>query len=143
MEKEHTGSKAPPDRAVSCATFQDIISGARARIEEVSVEQAERWVIHDKKPIAIVDVREPDEYASGCLPGARFIPRGFLELRIEEAVKRDEPLLVYCAGGTRSALAAKTLLDMGYTQVWSLAGGYNRWSDSGYPIERPIILDRE
>jgi len=115
----------------------------QSQIEEMPVEQAEAWLIRETKPITVVDVREPDEYSAGCLPGARFIPRGFLELRIEEAVKRDEPLLLYCATGTRSALAAKTLLDMGYAHVRSLAGGYNRWSDSGYPIERPVMLGKE
>lgn len=136
-------SAGPLDRQSQLATFQDIIANAKEMIEEITVNQAECWLIRERKPIAVVDVREPDEYAAGCLPGAIFIPRGFLELRIEEAVKRDEPVLVYCASGTRSALAAKTLLDMGHTQVWSLAGGYNRWSDSGYPIERPAMLSRE
>ena len=90
---------------------------------------------------AVIDVREQDEYVQGYIPGARWIPRGYLELRIEEAVPdRDRPVVVYCAGGTRSALAARSLRELGYTRVESLAGGFTAWKRAGYPFDLPVVL---
>jgi sulfur-carrier protein adenylyltransferase/sulfurtransferase len=120
-------------------TFRDLLSQARASIRELSVEELQR-ALADGAPVRLIDVRESEEYAAGRLPGALSLPRGFLELRIEEKAGRDEELVLYCAGGTRSALAARTLQDMGYTRVRSLAGGYGRWSDRGLPVEKPRVL---
>ena len=90
---------------------------------------------------AVVDVREEDEYVQGFIPGAHWIPRGYLELRIEEAVpERDRRVVLYCAGGTRSALAARSLRELGYTQVESLAGGFGAWKRAGYPFDVPVVL---
>jgi rhodanese-related sulfurtransferase len=91
-----------------------------------------------------VDVREPDEFAAGRLPGALSYPRGFLEVRADlEHHKRDpwlaergRKLLLYCGGGHRSALAAHTLQQMGFREVLSLAEGYAGWTGRGYPVER-------
>ena len=91
-----------------------------------------------------VDVREPDEYAAGHVPGARSSPRGFLEVRADlEHYKRDpwfedrgRKLVLYCGGGHRSALAAQTLQEMGFRDVLSLAGGWTAWSERGYPVEK-------
>lgn len=81
-----------------------------------------------------VDVREPEECAEGQIPGATTVARGFLELRIEDLVPdRRQPLIVYCAAGSRSLLAARTLIDMGYTEVSSLAGGFAAWKTEGLP----------
>jgi rhodanese-related sulfurtransferase len=92
------------------------------------------------RPI-VVDVREKNETDQGTLPGARQVPRGFLELRIEEAVPdHDADVVLYCAGGTRSLLAGTTLREMGYTRVRSLAGGYGAWKDAGLPVETPVKL---
>src|SRR3982750_3594992 len=78
---------------------------------------------------------------AGIPPGAPKIPRGFLELRIEEAVpERDADVVLYCAGGTRSLLAARTLQDMGYSRVRSLAGGFGGWKSAGLPVEVPFRL---
>jgi adenylyltransferase/sulfurtransferase len=86
-----------------------------------------------------IDVREPDEVAQGVIPGATAIPRGFLESRIEDTVTdRDQPLVVYCAGGARSAFAAKSLHQMGYTNVVSMAGGFTAWKAAGLPFETPF-----
>src|ERR671936_656607 len=91
---------------------------------------------------AIVDVRERDEWDEGHLPGAVHVPRGYLESRIEATVPdRSRPVLVYCAAGNRSAFAAKTLEELGYEHVVSLAGGYTDWKRNGLPTQLPRTLD--
>ncbi|ATB46944.1 molybdopterin biosynthesis protein MoeB [Corallococcus macrosporus DSM 14697] len=123
-------------------TFQTLLAGVKQEIREVSVEDVKR-LLDTRAPVRLLDVRESDEYAGGRLPGALHIPRGYLELRVESQLRRDEELVVYCAGGTRSALAAKTLKELGYERVASLAGGYNRWSDAALPVEKPFVLSAE
>ncbi len=123
-------------------TFRELLSNTKKQIREVSVDEVKR-LIDQRAPIKVVDVRESDEYAAGRVPGAIWVPRGFLEIRIEEKAKRDELLVLYCAGGTRSALAAKTLQDMGYQNVSSMAGGFTRWSDAAYPVDKPFVLTAE
>ncbi|MBZ4417026.1 molybdopterin-synthase adenylyltransferase MoeB [Myxococcus sp. RHSTA-1-4] len=120
-------------------TFQQLLAGVKQEIREVSVDEVKR-LLDTRAPVKLIDVREADEYSGGRLPGAVHIPRGYLELRIEDRAGRDEELVVYCAGGTRSALAVKTLKELGYTRVASLAGGYNRWSDAALPVEKPFVL---
>lgn len=89
----------------------------------------------------LIDVREPDEVAQGSPPGAERIVRGFLELRIEDAVPdKDRPLNVMCAGGVRSLFAADGIRQLGYTDVRSVVGGFNRWKEEGLPVERPRTL---
>jgi sulfur-carrier protein adenylyltransferase/sulfurtransferase len=123
-------------------TFKDLLSGVKKEIREVSVDEVKR-MLEQRPGFKLIDVRESEEYANGRLPGALSVPRGYLELRIEDKAKRDEELVIYCAGGTRSALAAKTLQEMGYTKVSSMAGGFNRWHDASYPEEKPVVLSRE
>ncbi len=123
-------------------TFQTLLAGVKQEIREVSVEDVKR-LLEARAPVKLLDVRESDEYAGGRLPGALHIPRGYLELRVEGQVQRDEEVVVYCAGGTRSALAAKTLKELGYERVSSLAGGFNRWSDAALPVEKPFVLSAE
>ncbi|HYI02647.1 molybdopterin-synthase adenylyltransferase MoeB [Hyalangium sp.] len=120
-------------------TFRDLLSSVKQEIREVSVEDVKR-LLDARAPIKLIDVREADEHAAGRLPGALHIPRGYLELRIEECAMREEELVLYCAGGTRSAFAARTLREMGYERVASMAGGYNRWSDAAHPVEKPFVL---
>jgi molybdopterin/thiamine biosynthesis adenylyltransferase/rhodanese-related sulfurtransferase len=92
----------------------------------------------------LLDVREKEEFNEGHIENAVFIPRGFLELRVENAVpSRDTPVIVYCAGGIRSALATKTLRDMGYKQVQSMVGGFNAWSGANYKVVKPKYLTTE
>ena len=89
----------------------------------------------------MIDVREQDEYSQGFIPGSQWIPRGFLELRIEDAVpERDTPVVIYCAGGTRSALAAKSLKELGYSNVSSMAGGFAAWKRNGLTWETPFVM---
>ncbi|RKH38779.1 molybdopterin-synthase adenylyltransferase MoeB [Corallococcus sicarius] len=123
-------------------SFRDLLSEVKKEIREVSHEHV-RHLVDTGAKVKLIDVREGDEYAGGRLPGAVHIPRGYLELRIEEKAQRDEELVLYCAGGTRSALAARTLRELGYTRVASLAGGYNRWSDAAFPVEKPVVLSAE
>ncbi|MCY1035698.1 molybdopterin-synthase adenylyltransferase MoeB [Corallococcus sp. BB11-1] len=120
-------------------SFRDLLSEVKKEIREVSHEHV-RHLLDAGTAVKLIDVREGDEYAGGRLPGALHIPRGYLELRIEEQAGRDEEVILYCAGGTRSALAARTLRELGYTRVASLAGGYNRWSDAAFPVEKPVVL---
>jgi rhodanese-related sulfurtransferase len=121
-------------------TFKDMIRRVRSEIREVSPAEARERA--DKA--VLVDVREADEWAQGHVPGAVFIPRGFLELRVEEKVPdRAREVILYCAGGTRSALAARALQDLGYERVSSMAGGFGKWKESGFPIEVPRTLTAE
>ena len=117
--------------------FRDILANARSQIREIGPAEAARRL----GEATFVDVREPDEYAQGAIPGAVHIPRGNLELAIEGRVQdKGRPLVVYCAGGVRSALATKTLQEMGYKDVVSMDGGFNKWKDGGFQWAVPATL---
>ena len=124
------------------ASFRDLLSATKAAVREVTTEEAEPLRV---APGAVVlDVREADEYEQGALPGALHIPRGTLETSIEMQVPdHATPLVVYCAGGTRSAFAAKTLGELGYADVVSVIGGFNRWKDEGRDWVTPQTLDAD
>ena len=123
------------------ATFKDLLSSAKAEIVEINTEEAAERIGAGH---LILDVREPDEYAEGALEGAIHIPRGHLEAQIENRiVDKSLPVVVYCAGGVRSAFAAKTLQDLGYEQVTSMDGGFGRWKDEGRPWRQPASLSPE
>ena len=86
----------------------------------------------------LLDVREKDEYRAGFIPGAISLPRGFLEIQVEQKLPdKNAKIVAYCAGGTRSALAAATLAELGYTNVETANPGFVRWKDLGYPQEKP------
>jgi molybdopterin/thiamine biosynthesis adenylyltransferase/rhodanese-related sulfurtransferase len=120
--------------------FRDLLAQAKAGIREVDTQGAAELVAAQPAPV-VLDVREPDEYEQGALPGAVHIPRGFLEPQVESRIPdRDVPVVVYCAGGTRSAFAAKTLGELGYTNVVSMAGGFNQWKNEGRPWTTPRTL---
>jgi molybdopterin/thiamine biosynthesis adenylyltransferase/rhodanese-related sulfurtransferase len=122
-------------------TFKELIREVKSQIREVTVEEARAKA---DKGAAVVDVREPDEWANGHIPGAIYIPRGFLELRIEEKVPdKTKEVVVYCAGGTRSAFGAKSLAELGYKNVTSMTGGFGKWKESGFPIQMPRSLTAE
>lgn len=120
--------------------FEELFREAKKVVPEVPPQE-----ISDRlADTALVDVREKTEWEEGHIPGAVHVPRGYLELRIENAVPdRNRPVLLYCAGGTRSVLAARTLQDMGYTDVRSMAGGYTAWKDAGLPFEVPRALSSD
>lgn len=121
-------------------TYRDLVARALARIEEATPAE----VYSKLGEVEVIDVREPDEYDQGAIPGARFVPRGLLERDIA-AVLADPAtdIVLYCSGGHRSALAAASLLDMGYENVTSMAGGFDRWKTEGLPWGDPGGLTTE
>ncbi|HUY07573.1 MAG TPA: molybdopterin-synthase adenylyltransferase MoeB [Acidimicrobiales bacterium] len=122
------------------ASFRDLLAEVKEKIREVEPAQADA----QRSSAIFLDVREADEYEQGAIPGALHLPRGFLEVQIEGRVAdRSAPIVVYCAGGTRSAFAAKSLADLGYTDVVSMAGGFNRWKDEGRTWQTPVVLSAE
>lgn len=109
-------------------SFKQIMEEARREIPEVSVQD----VAGRQAGVLLVDVREKEEYREGHLEGALSLPRGFLELRAEEALPdKHAPIIAYCAGGTRSLIAARTLKEMGYDNVVSMTGGFTAWKNAG------------
>ena len=125
-------------------TLNDLVRAALAEIREISPDEARRLLGQpDREGWHFVDVREADEFAAGHIPGARNFPRGFLEVRADlEHPKRDawlrdrsRKLLLYCGGGNRSALAAATLQEMGFTAVASMAEGWAGWTGRDHPVE--------
>jgi sulfur-carrier protein adenylyltransferase/sulfurtransferase len=123
--------------------FRDLLAQAKSQIVEVDTADAEER-IGASSSVVVLDVREPDEYDQGALVGALHIPRGHLEAQIEgKVLAKDAPIVVYCAGGVRSAFAAKTLAELGYTNVVSMAGGFGRWKDEGRLWKTPVTLSAE
>jgi molybdopterin/thiamine biosynthesis adenylyltransferase/rhodanese-related sulfurtransferase len=121
-------------------TFDTLLAEIRAKTPEIHVAQLETELKDGNRP-ALIDVREPDEHAQGMIPGTVHIPRGFLELRIEKTVSnREAPVVLYCQSGTRSVLAARSLAELGYTNVKSLAGGFTGWKRAGLAWEMPLAL---
>jgi molybdopterin/thiamine biosynthesis adenylyltransferase/rhodanese-related sulfurtransferase len=123
-------------------TGADVLREIKSRIDEVDPaavrEQASNGAV-------LVDVREPEEWAAGHIPGAKHVPKSYLESRIEGAVPdRSGHVIVYCASGNRSAWAARTLIeDLGYEHVESMTGGFTLWKDRGYEVELPRTLSAE
>jgi rhodanese-related sulfurtransferase len=87
--------------------------------------------------IVVIDVREPDEFAKGKIPGAFPIPRGVLEPQVDGRLPRESTVVLYCGVGARSALACRSLAEMGYDKVENLEGGWHAWVGSGLPVEQP------
>ncbi|MGH7712482.1 MAG: rhodanese-like domain-containing protein [Gemmatimonadaceae bacterium] len=114
-------------------TYRDLVNEAKTRIQEISPRESVTLHASDAQAL-FIDVREPNEWNLGHIPGARHIPRGNLESNIE-AVPRDSRIVLYCASGNRTALAADTLQQMGYTRVASLAGGFRGWVEAGGEVE--------
>jgi molybdopterin/thiamine biosynthesis adenylyltransferase/rhodanese-related sulfurtransferase len=122
------------------ATFRDLLNQTKAEIREVDTATAE--TMRDVPGTVVLDVREPDEYEQGAIPGSLHIARGNLESNIEGRVPdHDTPLVIICAGGVRSAFAAKTLTELGYTDVVSVVGGFNRWKDEDRDWRAPRTLE--
>jgi molybdopterin/thiamine biosynthesis adenylyltransferase/rhodanese-related sulfurtransferase len=123
------------------ATFRELLTSAKAEIVEVSTETAAE---HIAAGYTVLDVREPDEFQEGALPGAIHIPRGHLESQVEgRLIDKTAPVVVYCAGGVRSAFAAKTMQELGYERVESMDGGFGRWKDQGREWKQPASLTPE
>jgi len=119
---------------------RDLLNAAKSEIREIEGPA----VAANLNDYTILDVREPDEYEQGALPGAIHVPRGQLEFNVEGRIPdKNAHLAVYCAGGVRSAFAAKTLQDLGYTDVVSVIGGFNKWKDDGLAWSTPQTLTTE
>ncbi len=117
-----------------------LVEKAKSEIEEITVRQLETQM-ENGDHVTVIDIRERDEFVQGHVPGATFIPRGFLELQVEtHQPDREKPVILYCAGGVRSALAARNLKDMGYENPISLIGGFNGWKNAGLPFKVPTVL---
>jgi molybdopterin/thiamine biosynthesis adenylyltransferase/rhodanese-related sulfurtransferase len=129
--------------------FGNYLKDIKSQIRETDVEAVREAVAarrgqsgdgNGAGPI-LIDVREKDEWTEGFIPGARWIPRGFLELRVEDQIpERSSEIILYCAGGTRSALAARSLGELGYTNVKSMAGGFTAWKRAGNAYDKPFIM---
>ena len=127
--------------------FEDLVAEAKRTVAEVDCDELVELLDpeNDAPDLLVIDIREPDERGRGFVPGSIGLPRGLLERDIAKTAfggtVRDEdlarPIVLYCAGGARSALAAASLRTMGFTNVQSLAGGFGAWGKSGRPIEHP------
>lgn len=123
-------------------TFRDLLAETKEHIREVDTEAADE--ARRQPGTVVLDVREPDEHEQGAIPGALFIPRGQLESQVEGRVPdKATPVVVHCASGVRSAFAAKTLAELGYTDVASMVGGFNRWKDENREWRAPQVLSAE
>ncbi len=125
------------------ASISEILDQVKKTIHEVSVEETKARSESRDAPL-LVDIRERDEYEQGFIPTAEWIPRGFLELKIEELMpRREREIILYCAGGVRSILATRALGELGYSKVSSMAGGFTAWKNNGYAFDRPRVLTSE
>jgi molybdopterin/thiamine biosynthesis adenylyltransferase/rhodanese-related sulfurtransferase len=124
------------------ASFRELLKDTKSQIREVDTASAAEAIA--RPGTVVLDVREPDEYQQGAIPGALLVERGNLESKIESRVAdRSTPIVIHCASGIRSAFAAKTLQDLGYTDVVSMAGGFNKWKDEGRDWVTPQTLSAE
>jgi molybdopterin/thiamine biosynthesis adenylyltransferase/rhodanese-related sulfurtransferase len=125
---------------------REIMRRARQQVPEWTAAQVHDTLdhqngSHDDQDVVLVDVREKNEWNEGYIPGAIHVPRGYLELQIEEAVPdKSQKVVLYCAGGVRSLMAGNTLQQMGYTDVVSMAGGFGQWKGSGYNFVQPRTM---
>ncbi len=125
------------------ATYRELLSQVKSEVDEIDASEGARLLESDEQPL-FLDVREADEWDQGIIPGALHIPRGNLESRVEGLVPdRDRSIVVYCSAGNRSAFAAKTLEELGYENVVSLAGGFTDWKRNGFPTELPRSLGEQ
>jgi molybdopterin/thiamine biosynthesis adenylyltransferase len=127
---------------MNMASFRELLNEAKSGISEVEPREAAGLL---ERGWSVLDVREQEEFDQGAIPGAVFIPRGNLEIQVEGKIPdRSTSIVVYCAGGVRSAFATQSLMSLGYTNVVSLAGGFNRWKDEGqeWAVPRTLSADQ-
>ncbi len=117
-------------------SFPQMVAEALQHIPEV-VPAALQTRLQGGEQIVVIDVREPDEFAKGKIPGAYTIPRGVLEMQLDGRLPRESTVVLYCGAGARSALACKSLAEMGYDKVENLSGGWHGWVSAGLPVEQP------
>src|SRR5579875_3988637 len=124
---------------------REIMRKARQQVPEWTPSQVKQALDQQSgsgdQEIVLVDVREKHEWNEGYIPGAIHVPRGFLELQIEEAVPdKSKTVVLYCAGGVRSLMAGATLKQMGYDNAISMSGGFGQWKASGFPFVQPRTM---
>ena len=116
--------------------FLKIVEDARSRVRELTVDDVKKKLDRGEK-FHLVDVREESEWAKGHLPRAEHLGKGIIERDIETRIPdATAEIILYCGGGFRSALAADALQKMGYTNVWSMDGGWRGWTEAGLPVEK-------
>ena len=117
--------------------FLNLVTDAKKRVREENFQETKKRLDTDEK-IHLVDTREDSEWARGHIPGAIHLSKGVIERDIEKTVPdKNAPIVLYCGGGFRSALAADNLQKMGYTNVISMDGGWRAWTEAGFPTETP------
>ncbi|HJT36406.1 MAG TPA: rhodanese-like domain-containing protein [Pirellulales bacterium] len=120
---------------MATSRFSSLVADAKQRIREVTPDEMRTRLARGDK-LHLIDVREESEWAQGHASGAVHFSKGTIERDLEKQISDTAAeLVLYCGGGSRSALAADNLQKMGYTNVWSLAGGYKGWRDAGLPTE--------
>src|SRR5215510_12007585 len=121
-------------------TYSDLIAEVKQSFKTMQLAEMKRRP-DAKEPMTLVDVREKDEFKAGFIPGAISMPRAYLEQQFEAKLPdKNAQIVLYCAAGQRSAFAAKTLAELGYTHVESANPGFTRWKDLRYPVELPPNL---
>lgn len=124
-------------------TAHDLVAAAKAQIHEISIDDAEQAL---QQADLLLDVREPEEYRAGHIPGAVNVPRGLLEFQIgslPEMDARERNILLYCKTSGRAALSAASLHEMGYLNVTSIAGGFDAWLAAGKAVAKPQVPEFE
>ncbi len=125
------------------SNFRDLLRQAKADVGEATAQQIKERLDRGDR-FQLLDVREQDEVANGTIPGAAHLSRAHFESRIEDVLPdKDAEVVVYCAGGVRSAFSAKMMKELGYTNVTSMAGGFSRWKDLGFDFTVPKVLNQE
>lgn len=120
-----------------------LVDLAKSEITEITAQQLQQRQ-EQGEDLTVIDIRERDEWVQGHIPESTFIPRGHLELQVEQHQSdREQPVVLYCAGGVRSALAARNLKEMGYSNAISLIGGFNGWKNAGLVFKVPTVLTDE
>jgi rhodanese-related sulfurtransferase len=116
-------------------TLSDFVRDALTRVQEI-LPQVVQKKLHRRESIILLDIRQGEEYRRGHLPGALLIPRGVLEVQAPQMLRdTEQEIIVYCGSGMRSALACDVMQQMGYSNVWSMAGGFRAWAQFGGKVE--------
>jgi len=122
-------------------SYADLLREARTQVSELTPQEVDAL---PEGATTVIDVREASEWEQGYIPGAHHVSKSYIEQQIEGiAPDRDQPLVLYCAGGVRSLFAAQTLQEMGYTNVISMAQGFQGWKSAGLPFDKPVVLGTE
>jgi rhodanese-related sulfurtransferase len=117
--------------------FLELCEAAKSRIKEISIDEVKQK-LDQHEPVCLIDVRETHEFQAGKLPTAKHLSKGIIEMSIHQIANKDQPIILYCGGGNRSALATDNLQKMGYKNVLSMQGGFKAWTAQNYPVEQPV-----